>query len=306
MSRSWSDPAPVPDGGSSTGSSVGIIGVGRVGTALGRAFLRAGYPVVAVAARSAATRERAAALLADVPIREPDAVASGCDILLLTVVDDAIAPVASALAAAGQLRPGQYVVHTSGAHGLAALAAVTEVGAVPLAIHPAMTFPGFATDADLLVGVGCAVTAPAGERGYAERLVRDLGGVPVWVEERDRALYHAGLALGANSLVAPVACALDVLRAAGVTDPEPLLGPLVRTVLANALRVGDEALTGPVRRADAATIAAHVDALRARVPQLIPDYQRLTAATALRALRAGSVTAGQLASVLAALGEPPP
>src|SRR5690606_24159900 len=127
---------------------VGIIGAGRVGTALGVALIRAGYELVGVSARSAEARQRAARLLPGTPVLDPPTLARNSGILLLTVSDDAIAPIAGSLAAAGDLHNGQYVLHASGAHGLAVLQDAAKVGAVPLAIHPAMTFPGLETDAD--------------------------------------------------------------------------------------------------------------------------------------------------------------
>jgi predicted short-subunit dehydrogenase-like oxidoreductase (DUF2520 family) len=282
--------------------TIGIIGAGRVGAALGRAFLRAGFPVVAMSSRSAAGRQRAQRLLPEVPVREPADVARASDVLLVTVVDDAILPLVTAMSAAGELRAGQYVVHTSGAHGLRVLAPVSACGAVPLAIHPAMTFPGSATDADRLPGVGFAVTAPAGHRAMAEWLVVSLGGVPIWVGESDRPLYHAGLALAANSLVAPVAAARETLAAAGIDDPAPLLGPLLHAAVDHALRLGDQALTGPVRRVDTTTLAAHLRIIEERIPQALATYRRLAVATALRAREVGTLDADQLAAVLAVLG----
>lgn len=255
--------------------------------------------------RSTAGSQRAGRLLPEVPIRDPAALARDSDLLLLTVTDDAISPLAAALAAAGELRAGQYVAHTSGAHGLRVLAPATARGAVPLALHPAMTFPGSPDDADRLAGVGFAVTAPEGHRAVAEELVRALGGVPIWVDESDRPLYHAGLALGANSLIAPVAAALEVLAAAGIDDPARLLGPLLRVTVENALRLGDQALTGPVRRGDTKTLVSHRKIIGERIPGALPTYQSLAVVTAVRANQAGVLDADQLAAVLVALGAEP-
>ena len=74
---------------------------------------------------------------------------------------------------------------------------------------------------------------------------------PVWIDEADRALYHAALAHGANHLVTLVASSMDLLRAAGVENPQRLLGPLLSAALDNALRHGDAGLTGPVVRGEA-------------------------------------------------------
>ena len=56
------------------------------------------------------------------------------------------------LSASGAIRPGQYVVRTSGRHGLAVLEDARAVGARPVAMHPAMTFTGTAVDVQRLHG----------------------------------------------------------------------------------------------------------------------------------------------------------
>src|SRR5581483_11759553 len=53
----------------------------------------------------------------------------------------------------------------------------------------------------------------------------------------------------------------------GVPDPARMLTPLLSASLDNALRLGDAGLTGPVARADADTVAAHLTALRASAPE---------------------------------------
>jgi len=102
--------------------SIGVVGAGRVGAVLGAALNAAGHHVVAAAAVSAASRDRARRLLPEAAILPADDVARAAgDLLLLAVPDDALGSVVAGLAATGALRPGQMVAHTSGAHGLAVL-----------------------------------------------------------------------------------------------------------------------------------------------------------------------------------------
>ena len=119
-------------------------------------------------------------------------------------------------------------MHTSGRHGLAVLATAAAVGARPIAMHPAMTFTG--TDARPRPAARAASSAsPRGdaERALAESLVADLGGIPMWVPEDMRTLYHAGLAHGANHLVTLVTQAMEILAASGADDPAATLRPLL-------------------------------------------------------------------------------
>ena len=192
-------------------------------------------------------------------------------------------------------------MHVSGAHGLKVLAPAGAAGAVPFAIHPAMTFPGLDSDADNLMGLAYAITARPAERSDAEQLVRDVGGVPVWIDDNDRTLYHAALVLGANNLITLTAAAMEALFAAGVDDPGFVIAPLLRTSLDNALRLGDQALTGPVRRADTGTIEAHLDALRSRTPDLVMGYLQFGLVTARRAKQVALNNASDLDRVIALL-----
>ena len=121
-------------------------------------------------------------------------------------------------------------------------------------------------DVQRLAGCSFGVTAPEELRLAAEALVIEMGGEPEWIAEETRPLYHAALALGANHLVTLVAQSMELLRTAGVDAPDRMLGPLLGAALDNALRSGDAALTGPVARGDAGTVAAHVAELRSARP----------------------------------------
>ena len=244
-----------------------MIGAGKVGAVLAARLREAGHHVTTVAGESDASRERVATLLPGVPIEKPSAVARGCDVLLLTVPDDMLPNVVRVLADSGALREGQYVVHTSGRHGLAVLAPAAAVGARVIALHPAMTFTGTAVDLDRLDGTVFGLTADPAERALAEQLVADLGGRPTWVPEEMRTLYHAGLAHGANHLVTLVTEAMEMLAAAGSDDPAGTLRPLLEAALDNALEHGDAALTGPIVRGDVKTVAAHLDEIARQPPR---------------------------------------
>lgn len=274
--------------------AVGVVSAGRVGAVLGAALAAAGHTVVAVSAVSRESVRRAEELLPDVPLRPPDAVVEAADLVLLALPDDAVAGMVTGLAAAGVLRAGQIVVHTSGAHGVDVLAPAAELGALALALHPVMTFTGRAEDLQRLSTCCFGVTAADGDEAawnVGEALVVEMGAEPVRVPAAARPLYHTALAHGANHLVTLVAECTDLLAAAGVAAPERMLGPLLSASLDNALRHGDRALTGPVARGDAGTVRSHIRVLTERAPQLLPEYLALASRTADRAVRSGLLRA---------------
>ncbi|MFB8354553.1 Rossmann-like and DUF2520 domain-containing protein [Streptomyces niveus] len=267
--------------------TVGVVGSGRVGPALAAALRLAGHRPVAASGVSDASVRRAAVLLPEVPLVTPAEVLARAELVLLTVPDDALPGLVEGLVETGAVRPGQLLVHTSGRYGTKVLSPALHAGALPLALHPAMTFTGTSVDVQRLAGCSFGVTAPDELRLAAEALVIEMGGEPEWVEEDARPLYHAALALGANHLVTLVAQSMELLSKAGVAAPDRMLGPLLGAALDNALRSGDGALTGPVARGDAGTVAAHVAELREHAPAAVPGYLAMARTTADRALAHG-------------------
>ena len=280
---------------------VGIVGTGRVGAVLGAALANAGHEVTAAYAVSEASRTRAEALLPGVPLVTPAEVLADADLALLTVPDDVLPQLVNGLVSTGAVRAGQLLAHTSGRYGIGVLDPATSAGALPLALHPAMTFTGTSLDLSRLHGASFGVTAPEPLRPIAEALVLEIGGEPVWVDEEHRVLYHAALAHGANHIVTLVAESLDLLRAAGIEDPAKVLAPLVSAALDNALRDGDAALTGPVARGDAGTVAEHLRQIAAVSAESKEGYVALARLTALRALSAGRLKATEAEGLLEVL-----
>ena len=266
---------------------VGVIGAGRVGAVLASALRAAGHEIVAAAGESDASRGRIADLLPGVPNDKPTAVARTCDVLLLTVPDDMLGNVVAMLSASGAIRDGQYVVHTSGRHGLAVLDPAAGVGAHPVAAHPAMTFTGTGVDLGRLTGCVFGVTAGETERAFTERLVGDLGGRTMWVPEDRRTVYHAALAHGANHLVTLVTQAMELLEAAGADNPADTLRPLLSAALDNALDQGDTALTGPIVRGDVETVRGHLAEITRTAPHTLPSYVALARDTLDRVVTDG-------------------
>ncbi|RMI29272.1 Rossmann-like and DUF2520 domain-containing protein [Nocardia stercoris] len=286
------DPAPAR-------LTVGIVSAGRVGSALGVALERSGHVVFGVSAVSDASLRRAQTRLPDSRVLSPEEVAAQSELLILAVPDAELPGLVAGLAAAEVVRPGTFVAHVAGAHGIAVLEPLTAAGARPLAIHPAMTFTGHDEDITRLADCCFGITA-ADEIGYAvaQALVLEIGGEPVRVTEQQRTLYHAALAHGANHLVTLVLDAVDVLRGAlagpgllgqQLVDDQPnglaerMLAPMVSAALDNALRRGQSALTGPVARGDVAAVAAHLAALEGFDPEVAAGYRALSLRTAERA-----------------------
>ncbi|CEA07105.1 Rossmann-like domain protein [Arthrobacter saudimassiliensis] len=297
---STADPS-TPQGRRAGRLGVGVIGAGKVGAVLGAALRAAEHAVVGVSAVSEASRERAENLLPGVPVLEIPDIVERSELVLLAVPDDALPDLVAGLAATGSWQPGQLVAHTSGRFGTSVLDPARQRGAIPLALHPAMTFTGLSLDLTRLADSSFGVTAPAAVLPIAQALVVEMGAEPVVIDEADRPAYHAALAHASNHLVTIAAQSTQLLRSLGVEKPDQLLGPLMRASLENALASGETALTGPVARGDAGTVRAHADVLAGQPEDLREAYEALSRATARRAVERGLLSPAQGEAILKAL-----
>ena len=253
---------------------VGIIGAGAVGNALlaalGARGAMAGLRAVAVASRTF-THARAAARRVEgcEALDSLDALAARCDLVFIATSDDAIQPVAEAVA----WRRGQAVAHLSGAQGVTPLAAAAARGALVAALHPLMTFPRAlrgAQPAQLLRRLaGASWALECDDATLAARLTRfiaSLEGYVITLTEQDRAPYHLSGVLASNYLVTLLGAATDLWAGWGVGRDDALraLLPLARATIENLEAVGlPAALTGPIARGDVGAVRIHEEWLRA-------------------------------------------
>jgi predicted short-subunit dehydrogenase-like oxidoreductase (DUF2520 family) len=283
-----------------------IIGPGAVGRTLGRLFAdRGAFEIAGIvgrdAGRAAAARDFIGAgevLSFDdaIPVQAGDGV-------MLSVGDGAIETAAARLA-----RPaGLTVFHCSGARDLAPLEPLRRGGAAVASLHPVKAFADPARDILTFDGVACALQGDADAVARLAVAVKAIGGESVVLPEAvDRRLYHAGAVFASNYLTTLVQAALDSHAAAGIdqADSLRLLSPILRDALASILERGPVgALTGPIARGDAATVAAQAEAIAAHDPALADLYRELGRRTLDLARRKSPDL--DLAALAAVLGRPP-
>lgn len=202
-----------------------VIGPGRAGTAISRALEAAGWTIAPPVGRGEDAREAAA----------------GADLVLIATPDAAVATVAAAV----EPVEGAVVAHLAGSLGLDALAPHVRRAS----IHPLVSIPTGDTD---VRGAWFAVAGDA----IADRVVADLRGRRVAVDDEHRAAYHAAACIASNHLVALLGQVERVGANAGV--PLDAFLALARQTVENVAAVGTrDALTGPVRRGDWATVERH-------------------------------------------------
>ncbi|HET9285151.1 MAG TPA: Rossmann-like and DUF2520 domain-containing protein [Candidatus Angelobacter sp.] len=257
--------------------AITLIGAGNLARALGPALHAAGYKVDAVAARETASSRRRAAMLARalsakaIPLANatPDS-----DIIWICHTDDALAETARQLARKRGWQ-GKIVFHSSGALSSDVLSPLRRAGALVASLHPMMTFvPGaspkmsevpFAMEGDRL-----AVIA-------ARRLIKNLGAEIFPIQKRFKTLYHALGSFSSPMLVATLATAERVGRAAGLSPNQTrrIIAPILRETIKNYSERGPAAaFSGPIKRGDINTIRRHLRELK-RVPAASEVYRAL-------------------------------
>ena len=277
--------------------SLGWIGAGRLARAVAMRAHGVGVRTVAVASRTPAT----AALLAEATearVLDAQGVADAADWVFITVPDDAIAEVVAGV----RWRPGQLVIHCSGAGERDLLAAAEQAGAQTASFHPLFLFAGLPDDAERLRGASITIDADAPYDAVLANFAIQLGCTPLMVQAGQRALYHAGANYAASFLLCALHEAATLWAAAGI-DREAAVAamwPLVDGTLAAARARGlPGALAGPVSRGDGSVIDKHVHALNA----LGGDHAALYAALTRRALALAAERGAPSAEVLTDLSK---
>jgi len=240
-----------------------------------------GEPVVALAGRSRSRAEDAARFIRvaapSIQVVEYSDVPRLATRVLIAVTDRGIEPVAEALAAAGM--GSGTALHTCGARGPEALAALRAKGVACGMLHPLQTMMSAEQGLKSLTDVTFGLSGDREATLWAEEVVtRVTGGrgESLRIKADGLSYYHAGAVMASNAVVAVLDAAVILLGHAGVERDAALraIGPLARTSLDNALGSGPQAaLTGPIARGDAATVAAHREALRKVDPTVAKLYE---------------------------------
>jgi len=262
---------------------IGIAGAGRVAQALGRLLRERGEPVVAVASRNFDHALAAAAFIRGAEAVPFPSLAGRVTRVLIAVSDDALPQVAAVLAQSGM--KGGAALHTCGARGPEALAALAANGVSCATLHPLQTIASPEQGLTALPGACFGITGEGPAAAWAQRIAARLGGRALHIPVASLPLYHAAAVMASNYVVALIDAAAMLMGAAGIGEDQALaaIAPLVRASVANALSLGPvRALTGPVERGDVETISMHLEALAAPVS---PTVRSLYCAAGLHALQ---------------------
>ena len=240
---------------------VGFIGAGKVGCSLGDYFKRSGIDVAGYYSHTQAGAGGAAAQ-DGTHIDSIDKLLTICDVLFLTVPDDAIADVWE------QIRTfpiqGKYICHCSGSLSSAVLSGIRETGAYGYSIHPMFPFKSKKTAYEDLRHALFTVEGDSCHIQEVKALIRHCGNPVVEIHREDKPSYHAAAVFASNLMVGLMEEAVQLLMQCGFERKEAMaaLKPLAVSNLENIFEAGTrDALTGPVERHDLQTVKKHLKVL---------------------------------------------
>jgi len=268
-----------------------IIGTGMVGTAIGILLKRAGYRIVAVYDHSPGACKKAAQYLRTKTVADPAEAVRLAQCILLTTTDDAIASTCQTISRTANVK-GKFIYHMSGAGGLDLLDAAAQKGAYVGSIHPLQSFSSLESAVANIPKSYFGITATGKARSQAKKIVSDLKGVPLFISNAQKPLYHAAACFVSNYLVALLNSAEALYRAAGIKEQHARKAyfPLVYGTLKNIEHAGSiGALTGPIARGDVGTVEKHIKTMRKIISRFIPLYSVLGLATVEIAKKKGSL-----------------
>jgi predicted short-subunit dehydrogenase-like oxidoreductase (DUF2520 family) len=261
-----------------------IIGPGHVGRGLFRAFRASGVEVVGLHGKrpsGVATssgnipRDAAKANVVIVCVRDPQ-------------LDDAIDEVAVA-AGDGRISRGSVILHTSAIAEPGGLRALSDAGFPGGTFHPLVPFSDPETSAELLRKAWIGIDGENAAKNASRRLAGHLGARTLEIPPGKKPAYHAAAVISSNFPVVLASVAGHLLHDIGIPDASAYQA--VESLMAGALAnmkqaLPDDALTGPVVRGDAETVAKHLRALQGH-DSALEVYRSLSKAAVEIAQRRG-------------------
>ncbi len=273
-----------------------VMGAGRAGVGLARAFRAAGLEVAGLHGRHQAGGPD------DVSTGALPATLARAAVVLVTVrdsqIDDALRELLAAHPAAGAV-----VLHASGSADPAMLNEVRGAGHPAGTFHPLVPLADPARAVEALKGAYVGIDGDEEARRVSRVLAEKLGASTVEIPPGAKGRYHAAAVIASNFPAVLLRVSERVLREAGISRGEAAgaARALLRVAVGN-IESGDAArvLTGPIVRGDADTVRSHVRAL-ASDPEALAVYRALSLAALELALESGT-DAARVDEVRAALG----
>ncbi|UCC40995.1 MAG: DUF2520 domain-containing protein [Candidatus Aminicenantes bacterium] len=246
--------------------NVSIIGAGRLGTSLGYALSRKGYRIKALSCKTTSSVEESRKIIGQGnAFTENARAAKEGDLVFLCLPDEEIVRVTKELAVSGIEWPNKFVFHCSGLLTSEILKPLKDKEALIGSFHPIQAFSQKRAGEELFENIYFGLEGCSKALVLSQKIARQLGGHPLILQAKDKAIYHAACSIASNFFIVLIDMAFSLLEHIGVQEKQAFQAilPLVKGNLHNVKKFNiKRSLTGPVVRGDRESVSLHLAALR--------------------------------------------
>ncbi|NLL05308.1 MAG: DUF2520 domain-containing protein [Clostridiaceae bacterium] len=274
--------------------NIGIIGAGKLGSALAIALNKTGFCICGVYSKN----EQSSKLLCDKLDIEREnsieATVQNAEVVFLSVPDNAIDSIASKIAYCidREVIEKKIFLHLSGALTSEVLKPLQDLGALTGSFHPIQTFADRDNGWQKLFHCFFGFEGCAEALKFVDTIADKLKGRVIPINKEQKSLYHAAACIISNYTVTLFHIMHQLLIKVGMEEDAATSAflPLLQNTVDNIEMLGHKnALTGPISRGDYKVVAKHIDALKKEVPQFETVYRLLGRETVEIALQRGSL-----------------
>ena len=256
---------------------IGFVGAGKVGFSLGKFFAEGGLPIAGYYSRSVESAHEAAAFTGSSCFESLAELVAASDAIFITVPDGAISGVYQNLRAYDLT--GKQLCHCSGSLAAAEVfPGLEETGATGYSLHPLFPVSSKTGSYRELPGAFFCIEGDEAHLAEWKQRLEALGPQVQVIPGSAKKRYHAACAISSNLVCALVQQSLDMLVACGFDERSALgaITPLVRANMEHIIEHGPAgALTGPIERNDATTVASHLQCFDAPEERELYRYASL-------------------------------
>lgn len=258
--------------------NIGFIGAGKVGCTFGRYLNDNGFAVKGYYSRSRDSAIRGAEGVEGKVYSTIQEILNECNIIFITTPDDTIQKVVSLISQENKIEEEQIFVHMSGALSSAILSPLKEKGAYIYSLHPLQAFSNIETAYKALSKTVFSIEGDEEKLNKIYGIIKKCGNECIKIKKEQKPLYHAAACVVSNYLVTLLDYGFRYFEVLGIDKEITIkaLYPLIAGTVENVRQLGpSKALTGPIARGDANTIAKHIENLKHNSPELVQLYKIL-------------------------------
>lgn len=262
---------------------IGFMGAGRAASAFGLYLIDKNQAVTGYYSRTSQSAQNAAHLTHTKAFGTLTQLLEASDCIGILTGDDqleiAAAQLAEVLEQSSKQRAVKLFFHMSGSRTSEVLYPLKNLGHHCISLHPLQSLNDPVLARTLLRQ--CYFTVEGPSSPMANQLIAVLDGPVIGIKPEQKVLYHAAACMASNYLYTLAKEAQRAMTLAGF-EPEAGLRALLPLMLGSLESLGtqmpEDALTGPIARGDAKTVASHLDALKSEA-DLIQYYKQMGLAT---------------------------